>query len=327
MVATKKTAIALVIIIPTIFFMGNCTLLDPDQPGNLVPATVDEDPSLSYIEVNGTRLRSETFGDPADPVIIFLHGGPGDAYESLTRLAGLSDEYFLVFFDQRGSGLSRRHSPEDISDQHIIEDLDQIIDMYKRNPDDKINLICHSWGAQYATMYIDHDPARAMQKIDKMVFSDPGPFNSEWMKYVAVDLDMSLDWFNGVLWNNEFISPDTHARADYYGYMTGKNSNPDRHYSKTDPSPKLRWGSVMTITLRDVQGKNGWDWTARLAEYTNKVLFIRAGLNEDHTPEYFDLLMEPYPMTELVTIDDVGHDLAWVKSDEYMTVVRTYFAE
>ena len=123
-------------------------------------------------------------------------------------------------------------------------------------------------------MYIDDDPIRAMQNIDKMVFSDPGPSNSKQMEYMVVPMDMSLDWFNGFVWNNEFVSPDTHARADYYGYMTGKNSNPDRHYSKTDPSPKLRWGSVLCITLRNVQGKNGWDWTNRLSEFTNKVLFI-----------------------------------------------------
>ncbi len=306
---------------------AGCSLFDPNDPGNLVPKTVDEDPDLTYLEVNGTKLRSETFGNPANPVIIFLHGGPGDDYESLTRLTGLSDNYFLVFFDQRGSGLSRRHPAEEISDTQIIEDLDQIIDRYRRNPTDKVNLICHSWGAQYATMYIDDDTARAMQKIDKMVFSDPGPFKDEWMEYVVVSLNMSLDWFNGVVWNNEFVSPDAHERADYYGYMTGKNSNPARHYSKTDPSPKLRWGSVMAITLRDVQGKGGWDWTAKLSEYTNKVLFVRSGLNEDHTPEYFALSMEPYPNTELVTIEGVGHDFAWVKSEEYMGVARTYLAE
>ena len=322
-----KPSIFILLSVVIVIITGGCVLLDPDDPGNLVPKTVDEDSSLPFLEVNNTKLRCETFGDPVNPVVILLHGGPGDDYQSLTRLTGLSDNYFLVFFDQRGSGLSRRHPPAEISDAFIIEDLDQIIDRYKRNPTDKVYLICHSWGAQYATMYIDNDPARAMQKIDKMVFSDPGPFNSEWMKYVVVPMDMSLDWFNGVLWNNEFVSPDTHARADYFGYMTGKNSNPDRHYSKIDPSPKLRWGSVMAVTLRDVQGRNGWDWTTKLAQFTNKVLFIRAGLNEDHTPEYFDLSMEPYPNTQLVTIEDVGHDLAWVKSDEYMAVVRTYFEE
>jgi proline iminopeptidase len=315
------------LLISVLFFFaitGCSSILDPDEPGNLVPKTVDDDPSLPNLEVNGTKLRSETFGDTANPVIIFLHGGPGDDYESLTRLAGLANDFFLVFFDQRGSGLSRRHDPKDISLQHLITDLDQIIEKYKRSPTDKVNLICHSWGAQYATFYINDNPERAMQKIDKMVFSDPGPWKDEWMKYVVPDIDMSLDWLNEVIWSNEFISPETHERGDYYGFITGKTSNPDRHLSSSDPSPKHRWGSIMAITLRDVQGKNGWDWTTNLSRYTDKVLFIRSGLNKDHTPEYFNLVMGPYPNTELVTIENVGHDLAWVKADEYMDIARNF---
>ncbi len=41
--------------------------MDPDDPGNLVPATVDEDPSPPRIEVNGTTLHAEAFGDPSAP--------------------------------------------------------------------------------------------------------------------------------------------------------------------------------------------------------------------------------------------------------------------
>ncbi len=319
--------IVLFLFASVLFAMSGCEILDPDLPGNLVQKTVDDDPTLPFLEINGTKLRSETFGDPTNPVIIFLHGGPGDDYESMMRLADLEDDYFLVFFDQRGSGLSRRHDPKDISLRHLIDDLDQIIDMYKRDPNDRVNLIGHSWGAQYATFYINDDPARAMQKLGKVIFSDPGPWKDEWMDYVVPDIEMSLDWLNEVIWSNEFISPDSHERWDYYADIDGKNSNPDRHTSKTDPSPHLRWGAVMTYTLQNIHGKNGWDWTKNLNEYTDKILFIRSGLNEDHTPEYFELIMEPYPSTELVTIEDVGHDLCWVKSEEYMAIARDFLAE
>jgi proline iminopeptidase len=324
---TTNPMIGLWLCMLALFSAGGCKILNPDEPGNLVPKTVDEDPSLPQLKINGTNLRLKTYGDRANPVIIFLHGGPGDDYESLTRLTDLADDFFLVFFDQRGSGLSRRHDPEEISLDHLIKDLDRLIDRYRRSPTDKVNLICHSWGAQYATFYINDDPARAMKKINKAVYSDPGPWKDEWMHYVLPAISMDLDWLNQVIWSNEFISPETHERADYYGFMTGKNSNPDRHTSKTDPSPKHRWGAVMAVTLRDVQGADGWDWTTNLSQYTDKVLFIRSGLNQDHTPGYFKLVMAPYPNTALVTIEGVGHDLAWVRSKEYMAIARTFFAE
>ena len=69
--------------------LGAC--LDPDDPGNLVPRTVDQDPSLPQIELNGTKLHAEAFGDPAGPIVVALHGGPGCDYRSMLPLAKLAD--------------------------------------------------------------------------------------------------------------------------------------------------------------------------------------------------------------------------------------------
>jgi len=55
----------------------SCEILDPGEPGQLVPLTVDEDPTLPSISVNGTQLHAETFGNPTDPMLVILHGGPG----------------------------------------------------------------------------------------------------------------------------------------------------------------------------------------------------------------------------------------------------------
>src|SRR6478735_5139425 len=79
------------------------------DPGNLVPLTVAEDPSLPAIDIAGTRLHSEAFGDPDGPVIMVLHGGPGSDYRGLLPLKALADDgYRVAFWDQRGCGLSER---------------------------------------------------------------------------------------------------------------------------------------------------------------------------------------------------------------------------
>src|SRR5262245_60802661 len=81
--------------------------LDPGDPGNLVPRTVTEDPTLSQIEINGAHLHAEAFGDPNAPTVIVLHGGPGSDYRCLLPLQALAgDGYRVVFWDQRGAGLS-----------------------------------------------------------------------------------------------------------------------------------------------------------------------------------------------------------------------------
>jgi len=55
--------------------LGAC--LDPGDPGNLVPKTVVEDPTLPRIALAGTQLHSEAYGDPSSPMVVVLHGGPG----------------------------------------------------------------------------------------------------------------------------------------------------------------------------------------------------------------------------------------------------------
>ena len=45
------------------FFGCEEGVYDMDEPGNLVPETVAEDPLLPRIEINGTTLHAETFGD------------------------------------------------------------------------------------------------------------------------------------------------------------------------------------------------------------------------------------------------------------------------
>src|SRR5687768_16857000 len=64
-----------------------CDTTSPSEPGALVPRTVAEDASLPAIEMNGARFHVRTLGNPANPVIVFLHGGPGGDHRSMLRLA------------------------------------------------------------------------------------------------------------------------------------------------------------------------------------------------------------------------------------------------
>src|SRR5262249_53852592 len=120
--------------IPILFALNGC--LCASDPGNLVPRTVTEDPSLPAIEVNGTHLHAEAFGDPAAPILMVLHGGPGVDYRSMTPLARLADDgYRVVLWDQRGTGLSERHDGPTIEIETYMDDLAAVIDHYTVSPD------------------------------------------------------------------------------------------------------------------------------------------------------------------------------------------------
>lgn len=73
-----------------------------------VPLTVANDPDLPVITLSGVDLHGTITGREDAPLVIVLHGGPGGDHRSLLPLAELSDQFRVLFFDQRGAGLSQR---------------------------------------------------------------------------------------------------------------------------------------------------------------------------------------------------------------------------
>lgn len=116
----------------TTLALTGCELHDPGEAGNLVPKTVMEDDTLPALQLSETKLHLERLGPPDGEVIIILHGGPGDDYRYMQRLnqrvegRALSDTYQLIFWDQRGSGLSQRHPLEELSIEHCMRDLHEL---------------------------------------------------------------------------------------------------------------------------------------------------------------------------------------------------------
>jgi len=308
-----------------------CETLDPSAPGNLVPPTVAEDPSLPAIEMNGSRFHLETFGDPANPVIVFLHGGPGNDYRGLLRLAerrngySLADEYFLVFWDQRGSGLSMRHNKDVLTVDVYVNDLNTLVDRY--SPGRPVFLIGESWGGMFATRYINQYPAR----VAGAVLIEPGPLDGATLERLKDDVsgsDLGSEWLNDYAWASQFLSPDDHARMDYERMLGMRDGQPKFHQSTVDPQPIWRLGAVasryITEDGQDENGKFVYDLTTNLAAYTTPVLFIAGAWSEVLGPSLQQEQVLRYPSASLQVVDGAGHDVAWVKATEVLTAARAY---
>ena len=107
---------------------------------------------LESIEINGTELEVMMRGvDRNNPIIIFVHGGPGCSEIPYVRKYqdSLEEHFTIVHYDQRGSGKSYQFF-EDYStissDQHV-EDLLALTDYVKNEfSKEKVLLIGHSYG-------------------------------------------------------------------------------------------------------------------------------------------------------------------------------------
>ncbi len=317
---------------------------DPLEPGNLVPPTVDQDLSIPAVEVNGTRLHLETFGNPSNPVMIFLHGGPGGDSRSLSRLVenyngySLTDEYFIVMFDQRGTGLSKRygnmtdaltHSIPELTLENYLKDLEGIVNLY--SPNEKVILFGHSWGGMYATMYLNEHP----DKVAAVILSEPGSFNSEIEDDVEILApSLTSEAISDLYWSHQNISPDNHESLDYLLVSNLYNAllPEGHHFDKTDMIPTFRSGAIATVNLygSDGQKEDGtftFDFTANLNQFNTKVLFINSDLSEHLSIAFQEKNRAFLPNTEMKIIEGVGHDLVWVAAEQHIEFIKEYLIE
>ena len=313
--------------------VAGCEAMSPSDPGALVPRTVGEDGSLSAIEMNGARFHLETMGNPANPVIVFLHGGPGGDYRGLLPLAGrhdgssLADDYFLVFWDQRGSGLSARVDKGELTIDTYVNDLNTLVNRY--SPGRQVFLIGESWGGMFATRYINEFPRR----VAGAVLIEPGPLDgvtAEQLEDDIFDLDPKAEWLNDIVWSSQFFSPDDHARMDFERMLGAKNSQPKFHLDRVNPMPVWRMGAAANKYIaedgQDSKGNFNYDFTTNLPAYTTPVLFVVGSLSEVLGESLQREQIQRYPSAYLEVVDGAGHDVAWVKTSEVLSHVRPYLA-
>ncbi len=302
--------------------------LDPGKPGNLVPMTVAEDPSLPRIEVAGALFHAEAFGDPAAPLVIVLHGGPGSDYRNLLPLQALAaDGYRVVFWDQRGAGLSQRFDRGYYTLDGYLEDLRLVVEHYTVRPEQPLVFIGHSWGAMYLTWFIN-EYGDYGGRVRGAILSEPGAFNKkqldDFMSKLVGSFSLTGEQLNDLFWAGQFMSPEDQARADYLRMQIVVGGIPSEHDDPGNPAPSWRSGAVVNAALLKL-ADDGFDWTTNLGSFTRKVLFLHGDLNTVQTPEHQQGLAASYPVHEIVTMRNVGHQMIWERPGEYLAHARDYF--
>ncbi len=107
---------------------------------------------LEEIKLGNIRQTILIRGRNTDnPVILFLHGGPGSPDMPMIRhyCDKLEDDFIVVTWDQRGCGKSfnKNMTPDSLSLEHFLCDTIELIEYLKQKFNkQKINLVGHSWG-------------------------------------------------------------------------------------------------------------------------------------------------------------------------------------
>jgi proline iminopeptidase len=300
-----------------------------------VPATVDQDPSLPQVTIDGVTYHAETYGDPANPVVITVHGGPGSDYRSILSLQALSDEYFVVFFDQHGAGLSPRVDPAELTLASATGDLDSIIEYYGKG--EKVNLVGHSWGAMLTSAYIGQYP----EKVDHAVLAEPGFLTSEFAERWAenTSLNMSgnlLYYFLKTKFESLHVNgPDDHAADDYFAHAFSMYQGPDHpqvgyRCDGDTPSEEETWrfGAVAADTIFQQALDEDGNFDVNLVEgvegFNNPVLFMASECQTIIGADWQREQMEYFNRAELVVIPNAGHEMFLENPEGSIAAVREF---
>ncbi len=157
-----RRMLALIVTLLVLLALAFAVLLWTTRVPPQMPATVTSDPSLPRHEGDGVLLHGHLAGAEGAPLIVVMHGGPGADLLSLQALEGMSDTHRVLFYDQRGAGLSECVTEGRLAMANHLADLDALITSQGGGP---AVLIGHSWGALLATAYLGHRPEAVSRAI------------------------------------------------------------------------------------------------------------------------------------------------------------------
>lgn len=324
-----KTLIAVPVMSVGLFIAGY--LMTWSTP--TIAPTVADDTLLSKINVNGAVLHAETFGDPDAPAVIVIHGGPGEDYRSLLSLQKLSDQFHVVFYDQRGSGLSARVPAEQLNLDTFVADVGAVVDRFAG--DEPAHIVGHSWGGGLAAIFAARNPDR----VARLVLAEPIALTPEMAAGAESVYGPSFDprfmargmWY--WLTSLHIEATDQHIRSDYLFTMMAPHANPG-HYCENGvsfpESDTLMWrfgtlaANSVHASLLDHSGMLQDDLLDGIDAYSSEVLFLTGECSKLLGPEIQTLQMGLFPRSRMVQISDSGHMMFVDQPTRSVDAVRSH---
>ena len=318
---------------------------------NIPPAGINV---REYIEVNGIEEFVQIRGaDKNNPVIMFLHGGPGSnsAFYSYTWELELEKDFTIVHYDQRASGNTYYKNPEaiDPSVAQLVSDLDATVDYVREFLDkDTVIIVGHSWGSMLGAIYsleygdkVSHFIGIG-QLVDSIAISEL--VVGEGIKAAKENGDFEHAAITEATYQ-EFSESDTFSVDKYFDIKTAASKYlPEGEtisfvktiamglFSPDMTVSDLRWyfGGMGIVEKTNsyiykelfIDGVSLYD---KPLEYKMPVFFI-SGADDWVTPvqmteEYFDSIVAPYKGLHLV--EGAGHTPFLTHRDEVVFLIKS----
>lgn len=168
MVLKHKKKIIVIILLLVILSFSTYTPKIRDNNFRVVKNSIAE---LSTIKIGGVDQSIMIRGvNKYNPIILFLHGGPGYPFISYSRRfqSHLEQNFVVVNWDQRGSGksFSTNIDRETMNQEQLEDDTLELIDyLCDRFNKEKVYIVGHSWGTVLGIETIKNAPEKVIAYV------------------------------------------------------------------------------------------------------------------------------------------------------------------
>lgn len=132
-----------------------------DKNGKMIAGSISQ---KIYVNINGVKQGMFIEGkNKNNPVLLFLHGGPGmpEYFLAEKYMTALEDNFTVCYWEQRGSGLSYSNNTtanSETTEQLISDTLTVTNYLRNRFGEQEIYLMGHSWGTYLGIQAAAHSP-------------------------------------------------------------------------------------------------------------------------------------------------------------------------
>ena len=151
---------------PLILFISACIIAimlfmvrSKTKMKKVVPESIA---SLQKISIGGQDqwllIRGRSVNNP---VLLFLHGGPGETEWPFVRHynSKLEEYFIIVYWEQRGAGKTYTSKTKNMNVAQFVKDTHDVIQFLRKQfNQDKVFIIGHSWGSLIGTLSVQKYP-------------------------------------------------------------------------------------------------------------------------------------------------------------------------
>ncbi|MFK7926467.1 MAG: alpha/beta hydrolase [Bacteroidia bacterium] len=279
-------------------------------------------------------------GQTDKPPIVYLHGGPGGIVHdnTINLLRPFTKQGFDIYlYDQIGSGHSSRlQEINEYTVERHQEDLEEILDIIDA---EKVIFFAHSWGTMLAFEFFSEHQS----KIDRMIFSGPGPILPINQQVRDLESPDSLNLIAPKYSNREANQNTYSLRSKFINYWANIFQSKLASDEEVDQFFTLLNGQLSQSTT--CNGSTNINYTAgggyfshimTLKSFSNvknkrdkvggntiPLLILRGQCDNQkwaYTQEYMDL----FSKSELHIIKSAGHKIEESRHQEYIEIITEF---